>query len=108
MHILLPSLLHFLVDGLCACGLMLMSRQITSDVGAYAMIVLYDVLAFGTQPFTGHWVDGTGTHPYVLKLTVTLLAGGVLISSFPVSPAIFIATTGAILLGMGNSLFHVE
>jgi hypothetical protein len=56
-HTFLLSLLHLLVDGVCACGMMVMSCQIISEFEAYGLIVLYDVLAFGTQPLTGRWVD---------------------------------------------------
>ena len=106
-HTLLLSLLHLLVDGLCACGLMLMSHRIVSDMEAYSMIVLYDVLAFGTQPLTGRGVDGSDTSPGGLKMAVMLLAGGALVSWLPISPTVLAAIAGAVLLGMGNSLFHV-
>lgn len=106
-HTLLLSLLHFLVDGICACGVMMMSHQIVSDFEANGMIVLYNVLAFGTQPLTGRWVDEHGVCPRGLKLAVALLIAGALVSSISTSHTIFIAVPGAILLGMGNSLFHV-
>lgn len=106
-HTLLLSVMHLLVDGVCACGIMLMTRQIFSDVEAYCIIVLYDVLAFGTQPLTGRWVDGRGACPYGLTLAVCLLAGGVLVGLLPISQTLFMAVMGSILLGMGNSFFHV-
>lgn len=106
-HTLLLSLLHLLVDGICACGVMLMSHQIVSDFEAGAMIVLYDVLAFGTQPLTGSWVDKIGASPRGLKLAMIHLACGALISLLHTSQPLFLAVPGAILLGMGNSLFHV-
>ena len=106
-HTFLLSLLHFLVDGICACGLMMMSHQIVSDFEANGMIVLYNVLAFGTQPLTGRWVDKDGLCPRGLKFAVVLLIAGALVSSIPTSYTILIAVSGATLLGMGNSLFHV-
>ena len=105
-NIVLLSLLHLLVDGICACGVMMVSRQIVSDMEAYGMIVLYDVLAFGTQPLTGRWVDYHNSG-FKLMLAVALLVGGALVCTLPVSPTVLMAITGAVLLGMGNSLFHV-
>lgn len=86
---------------------MMMSRQVFSNVEANGIIVLYDLLAFGTQPLTGRWVDHGGTRPYGLTLAIVLLLGGALISSLPASASIVIAVAGASLLGMGNSFFHV-
>ena len=106
-HTFLLSLLHFLVDGICACGAMMMSHQIVSDVEANGMIVLYNVLAFGTQPLTGRWTDRNGVCPQGLRLAVALLTAGALVSSISTSHTIFIAVPGAVLLGMGNSFFHV-
>ena len=106
-HTFLLSLLHFLADGICACGVMMMSHQIVSDTEAYGMIVLYNVLAFGTQPLTGRWVDKNGVCPRTLKFAAAFLIAGVLVCSISTSHTIFIAVPGAILLGMGNSFFHV-
>ena len=106
-HTFLLSLLHLLVDGVCACGLMMTTCQIVSDFEAYGIIVLYDVLAFGTQPLAGRWVDSNGDSPSDLKLAMALLVGGSLISLFHVSWNFLAAMPGIILLGLGNSLFHV-
>lgn len=106
-HTCLLSLLHFLVDGVCACGLMMITCQIVSDIEASGMIVIYDVLAFGTQPQTGRWVDTNGDSSRSLKLAMALLVGGALICMLHVSWNILAAMTGTILFGMGNSLFHV-
>lgn len=106
-HTLLLSLLHLLVDGICACGVMMMSNRLISDMEVCATIVLYDVLAFGTQPLTGRWVDKNDNRPLGLKLAVALLLGGALVSALFASLTILIAVTGAVLLGMGNSFFHV-
>ena len=106
-HTIHLSILHLLVDGICACGIMMMSRHILSDIEAYGIIVLYDVLAFGTQPLTGRWVDANGASPGGLKLAMALLTGGSLISTLSDLLTILIAAAGATLLGMGNSIFHV-
>ena len=86
---------------------MMISRQIISDIEANGIIVLYDLLAFGTQPWTGRWMDNGGARAYGLKLAMVLLLGGALISSLATFTTILAAMVGAILLGMGNSLFHV-
>lgn len=106
-HTFLLSLLHLLVDGVCACGIMMMTCQIISDVEACGVIVLYDVLAFGTQPLTGLWMDANDANGNRLKLAIALLVGGALVSILPVSVNILTEASCAILLGMGNSLFHV-
>lgn len=105
-HTFLLSLLHLLVDGVCACGVT-MSCQTISVAEACGVIVLYDVLAFGTQPLTGRWVDASSASGRRLKLATALLVGGALTCVLPVSLNLLTATIGAILLGMGNSLFHV-
>lgn len=106
-HTVLLSLLHLLVDGVCACSIMLTTSQTVSDVEACGIIVLYDILAFGSQPLTGRWVDANGANGHRLKQAIALLVGGALISVLPVSVDLLTAAVGAILLGMGNSLFHV-
>ena len=106
-HTFLLSLLHLLVDGICACGLMLILCHIPSYIEACGLIVLYDVLAFGTQPLTGNWVDRNGNRGIALKLSIALLVVGVLISFVPAFINLLTAIVCAILLGMGNSLFHV-
>ena len=106
-HTLLLSLLHLLVDGICACVLMLILCHIPSYIEACGLIVLYDVLAFGTQPLTGNWVDRNGNRGIALKLSIALLVVGVLISFVPAFINLLTAIFCAILLGMGNSLFHV-
>lgn len=106
-HTLHLSLLHLIVDGICACGLMLMSRYIISDFEANAMIVLYNILAFGTQPLTGKWVDGSGSASEKLKMAVVLLACGASVSLLSAYFTVLSAVIGTIMLGMGNSLFHV-
>lgn len=106
-HTFLLSLQHLLVDGVCACGIMLISCQIICDTETYGMIVLYDVLAFGTQPLTGLWVDTSGASTRRFKLAIALFVGGALISVCSLSMNILTAITSTILLGMGNSLFHV-
>ena len=93
---LLASSMHFCVDALCLCCLYL----ITGDGVDY---LVYNVLAFLTQPFTGIVVDRIRNKYKVLFSAVVLFfmaaAGAVLMSDF--------MTVVAVVLGVGNSLFHV-
>ncbi len=109
----LCALLHFLVDGLCVCCLYLMLSAYggTSVVGAF---LLYNVLAFLTQPLTGMLADSSRLRPMVLPLAVVLLSVAVVLASLLLagdahmsahSPVF--ALLVAIPLGFGNSLFHV-
>ena len=105
----LCSVLHLLVDGLCVCCLYLMASSLSVShlVGIF---LTYNILAFLTQPMTGlladrmerkHWM----LFASVLLLTMAVLATSIVIS-FRVSSAFGVMLV-AILLGMGNSLFHV-
>lgn len=105
------TLLHFLVDGLCLCCLYLMaaSCSATSFVGVF---VLYNVLAFLTQPLTGLCADRLREPHWMLLSAVVLLTLAVGIASAVVAVAGLQASRLLILLvatmlGAGNSLFHV-
>ena len=50
------ALLHFLVDGLCACCLYLVAEAGGAGSLLWAFII-YNVLAFLTQPLTGMLAD---------------------------------------------------
>lgn len=107
------ALLHFLVDGLCVCCLYLL----LSAYGGPALVgsfILYNVLAFLTQPWTGMLADSRRLLPLLLPLAVTLLAVAVVLASLllagvsstsHLSPLAFFVV--ALPLGLGNSLFHV-
>ena len=93
---LLASLMHFCVDALCLCCLYLT----TGNVHDY---LVYNVLAFLTQPFTGVIVDK-------INGKYTVLFSAVLIFLMATSMAVLTPdykTVIAVLLGAGNSLFHV-
>lgn len=108
--IAISSTMHFVVDGLCLCCLYMMAAQLSTP-SLIDVFVLYNVLAFLTQPLTGMWADYLKRKHWMLLLSVVLMTLAVLSSSLVgmVSSlssdrgAMFVAT----LLGMGNSLFHV-
>lgn len=106
--ILLCSVLHLLVDGLCVCSLYLIASSF-SALHLVGIFLTYNILAFLTQPLTGLWADSLKRHHWMLLASVLLLTVAVLATSIVVS--FRLSTVGMmvipILLGMGNSLFHV-
>ena len=104
------AVMHFLVDGLCICCLYLMLPAY-GGVGIVEAFLTYNILAFMTQPITGLWIDRIRNRHWVLLLSIvflTLAVGVATIhSSFftlRYSPFIYLSP---LLLGFGNSLFHV-
>ena len=102
-------MLHFLVDGLCICCLYLTTDNCTDMVLTY---VIYNVLAFLTQPLTGWWADKIRQKHWMLLGAVLLLTLAVMTASLRTlfqSPnlAQTLLLIMSILLGTGNSLFHV-
>ena len=106
--ILLCSVLHLLVDGLCVCCLYLIASSF-SAMHLVGIFLTYNILAFLTQPLTGLWADSMKRRHWMLLASVLLLTVAVLATSIVVS--FRLSTVGMmvvpILLGMGNSLFHV-
>ena len=110
-HILtgISTVLHFLVDGLCLCTLYLMSPAYVrwDPIGIF---ITYNILAFLTQPITGHISDRMRQQHWTLLAGILFLTMGVatasvtLHSGHPTSILGMLPT--AILLGLGNSFFH--
>ena len=102
------ALLHFLVDGLCICCLYLTTADCAEMVMTY---VVYNVLAFLTQPLTGWMADSLKQKHWMLLASVLLLTLAVMMASVTTDNGK--QTTGygllivSVLLGIGNSLFHV-
>ena len=102
------SVLHLLVDGLCVCCLYLMASSLSVShlVGIF---LTYNLLAFLTQPLTGLCADRMERRHWMLLASVLLLTMAVLatsvVTSFGLSSTE--AVVVAVLMGMGNSLFHV-
>ena len=97
------ALLHFLVDGLCLCCLYLLVSPFNLQ-NFLGVFILYNVLAFLTQPLTGLWADRMRDKHWMLLLSVILLALAVLTMSFHSSFSCYLVP---VLAGMGNSFFHV-
>ena len=103
------ALLHFLVDGLCICCLSLTTADCTNMM---IMYVTYNMLAFLTQPLTGWWADKMKQKHWMLLGAMLLLTLAVMTASIRMlfeTPNIVQALLliMCLLLGMGNSLFHV-
>ena len=104
----IATFLHFLVDGLCVCSLYLMTGTATTT-DMLAFFLTYNILAFMTQPFTGLLVDKMERRHWVLLVSMSLLSIAVLAASMVVAAGTVKAgmLAVAVLLGFGNSLFHV-
>ena len=96
------AVMHFLVDSLCICCLYLLLPSY-EGVGFVEVFLTYNILAFMTQPLTGLWVDRMRNRHWALLLSIVLLTLAVGIASFLPSPSYLLP----LLLGFGNSLFHV-
>lgn len=110
----LLTAMHFTVDALCACCVFMMS-PLLGTVGAAVCFVLYNVLAFMTQPFVGLWMDSRNAGSKAFVVSTVLLLGGalsVLVGLMPSGASNHLLMTiglflGVVLIGLGNSLFHV-
>lgn len=106
--IVLCSVLHLLVDGLCVCCLYLMA-SLLSVPHLVGVFLTYNLLAFLTQPLMGLWADKMERKHWMLLVSVVLLTMAVLSTSIVINLGFSTwgAVVVAVLLGMGNSLFHV-
>ena len=121
----LSSVQHFLVDGLCVCCLFLLARAYGDSFAAYGdrlgmeAVLMYSVLAFVSQPLTGMMADGLKARHWLLVVSSLLLTLAVAVASLIAllmteALKVMEGATGewllmlvAVLLGAGNSLFHV-
>ena len=94
MILLLNSMAHLLVDGLCAATIF---GQI--EEGRAFLLLLYSTLAFSTQCLVGLWADRMRHVRHLEAVSALLLVLGYVL---PVSALLKI-----ILIGVGNSGFHV-
>lgn len=113
---------HFLVDGLCICCMFLLAGVYSERLGAYGdrvgmgAILLYNVLAFMSQPLTGILADRMKARHWLLIVSSLLLS--LAVAAAALIPALqgtllenclseWLLIVVAVLLGAGNSLFHV-
>ena len=104
----LAAALHFCVDGLCLCCLYLATTGI-QDLLKY--FVVYNVLAFLTQPLTGMLADRIKQRHWLLLASIIMLILAVIetvcVIEFCSAASVFMLLVLSVLLGIGNSLFHV-
>ena len=121
----LSSVQHFLVDGLCICCMFLLTGVYGERFGAYGdrvglrAVLTYNVLAFVSQPLTGLMADHMKARHWLLIASTLLLTLAVAVASLIPSMLAHVLTmmenglgewlliVVAVLLGAGNSLFHV-
>ena len=104
----LAAALHFCVDGLCLCCLYMATTGIR-DLLKY--FVVYNVLAFLTQPLTGMLADRVKQRHWILLASIIMLILAVLetvcVMPFCSAAPVFLLVVLSVLLGIGISLFHV-
>ena len=121
----LSSVQHFLVDGLCMCCAFLLAELYGSSFGSYGdkvsmgAILVYNVLAFMSQPLTGLLADRMAHRHWLLlssSLLLTLAVACASLLTMLVRDEVvgmddvlveWLLIGVAVLLGIGNSLFHV-
>lgn len=102
------AMMHLLVDGICICCLYLMASRF-STAQIVGIFITYNVLAFMSQPLTGMLADKLERKHWMLLTSILLLTLAVLATSVVMSMEwwTFGMPVVAVLLGAGNSLFHV-
>ena len=98
----ISCLQHFLVDGLCICCLFLLGDYCSDRRVMFEAVMLYNVLAFMSQPLTGLLSDRMVHRHWLLLSSALLMTSAVLLAAL--LPKMLLV---ALLLGLGNSLFHV-
>ena len=92
---------HFAVDAGCAlCASLLLCRWGVSSAEFYKLVMLYNFVAFGSQPLFGWLLDLSKCQREGMIAGVLLTASGCVAVGGSLVPA-------ALLLGTGNALFHV-
>lgn len=103
----LLTLLHALVDALCACCVFLIEPTLEFEA-SMLLFIAYNTLAFVTQPLVGWWLDRKAHHFSHLTAAIGLLSVGGLLTlaqsyaAFSVSPFLIV-----LFIGLGNAVFHV-
>lgn len=100
-NLLLYTLQHFSVDGICGATLAAYAVNEPYLEPIIYYFTLYNLIAFGTQFFFGYILDKkTNLLPHAPIISLILLGLGT-ISDFGIA-------IQAVLLGFGNSIFHVS
>lgn len=115
----ISAAMHFLMDGMCICCLFLLAAVYGDYWGAYGdrmslgAVLIYNVLAFMSQPLTGLLADRMDHRHWLLLSSALMLTAAVAIAWLLMSNMSFAGRMDwlillvALPLGAGNSLFHV-
>jgi MFS transporter, FSR family, fosmidomycin resistance protein len=102
-NLLVYGISHAVVDCSCAAAVFsLVQTASASNRDLYALILLYNMLAFGGQPLVGRISDYVRTPRLVAVAGCLLVAGAWPVMQFGALPIVTI-----LLAGVGNALFHV-
>jgi FSR family fosmidomycin resistance protein-like MFS transporter len=94
------SLAHALVDAACVAALFaIVTPNRTDPANAYQLVLIYDVIAFATQPVFGLLVDTIKAPAKIAATGMLLVAVSILMMR---APLLAIVTAG-----IGNAVFHV-
>ncbi|MBO4658383.1 MAG: MFS transporter [Prevotella sp.] len=106
---IISAAMHLVVDGLCLCTLYLLS-PVFETWNLIGIFMTYNILAFLTQPLTGHLADHSQQKHWMLLAAVLLLIAGVAVAAVTIHHGQYTSALGmlptATLLGIGNSFFH--
>ena len=94
---------HLLVDGTCAALVFSLSALSLVSASIFVgFIVLYDILAFATQPFFGLLIDR-------LRLAVATSSFGsvLVVLAVPIGLILHLPFCAVVIAGIGNALFHL-
>jgi MFS transporter, FSR family, fosmidomycin resistance protein len=94
------SVAHALVDAACAATLFAIVALGRGDSQTlFQLIIIYDIIAFSTQPVFGLLVDKFKVPAQATAVGMLLVAASTLLTSVPL--------LAAVTAGIGNAIFHV-
>lgn len=99
LKVYLLSILHFFVDGICAYTIFNRLYVTESYTVIILVFVIYNTLAFMTQPFFGMIIDAVGKEKLWLNASLVLLLLGAIIPLY--------TWISLFLIGIANAIFHV-
>ena len=99
-NITVYSVVHALVDATCVATLFAITALGQDDPQKlFQLIIIYDIIAFSTQPVFGLLVDKFKAPAQAAVLGILLVAASTLLMPVPV--------LAAVTAGIGNAIFHV-
>ena len=98
LHLVFYTLAHAVVDAMCAITV-LQDRPLFSPMELLYFLVIYNFLAFATQPIAGLFIDDTPRKKEIILVSFGMLLWGF---ALPVAQVVRV-----IVVGVANCLFHV-